>query len=113
MEVDLDVIQQEPISLVDVKEKLEAIKKSKKELGFRAEKVQTYLNEVVETKKKENDHIIKELENLNITRLKAKHIIKIADLRPESVDSLKSLFAGEPVTLKNEEMEKIVKIVND
>ena len=62
-------------------------------------------------KKKESDEIRKKLEDLNISRLKDKHIAKIIDIQPKDMDSLKSLFTGETISLKQEELQKVLECI--
>ena len=50
---------------------------------------------------------------LNISRLKDKHINKIVDLLPNDVDDLKSILSGENLTLKQEDLTKIVETIKN
>ena len=83
-----------------VKKEIDKIEKRTKELAPRTEKTKEYLNKFVKMKKKESDELRKKLEDLNIPRLKDKHIAKIIDIQPKDMDSLKSLFSGETISLK-------------
>ena len=110
--VEIDIIEQKPVSLVDVKEMLENAKKNTKELNFRAEKVYTYLQEFVTIKEKNAYEFHKKISDLGIQRLKDKYIVKIIDVMPEDLDSLKALFAGEAISLKQDEIKQILDILN-
>jgi len=108
--MELEIQDQKPITMAEVAEKLEATKKAKKELNFRATKVAEYVNEFG-GKKKKVDELYKKIEELNIPRLKDKHIIKIIDIQPENVEALKAVMSGEDTTLKAEDMSKIVELI--
>ena len=108
---DLEIISEKPFSLVDMKEKLAEIKKRDKELNFRAKKTEDYLNIMAKIKPNKAKELKDEIENLKIIRLKERHIIKIIDLLPKDLDSLKTIFANESVTIKPEELSSILNIV--
>ena len=104
----MTLVEQKPITMVELNDKLENIKKERKELNFRAEKVHAYLQDFVTLKKKDAEAIYKKLSGLGIQRLREKHIIKIIDIMPEDAESLKILFSGESITLKQEEIKQIL-----
>jgi DNA-directed RNA polymerase subunit F len=108
--VDLDIIEQKPVSMVDLFHKLDSIKTGGKELNFRAEKVHAYLADFANVKKEDMEAIHARLTALEIQRLRDKHIIKIIDVMPQDADSLKAIFAGE-VSLKQEEVDKILEAI--
>lgn len=103
---EIEVIEEKPLALAEVKEKLEKVEKRDKEMTARAEKVKTYLNKF--TGKEKIDELRKKLEGLNISRLKPRHINKIIDLMPEDSGSLRAVFAGENITLKQEDLNRIL-----
>ena len=109
--MDIETIEQKPMSISEVKEKLESIKKDKKELNFRATKVYEYTNDAAPKKKKEVDELYKKIEELNIPRLRDRQIIKIIDIMPEDVEVLKTVLSGEGVTLKAEDLTKIFEMI--
>ena len=92
-----------------MKGNIDAMKKRDKELNFRAKKVEEYLNNV--TKTKTYKELKKELESAGITRLKEKHITLIINILPTDIDSLRTILSGENLTLKQEDLDKIMKIV--
>ena len=108
---DLRVIDETPISSIELKEKLEAIKKRDKEIGNRATKTVEYLNTFVNLKPKDAEEIKKKVINLNIPRLRDRHIVKIIDIMPQDIESLKLLFTGENVTIKQEDLNKILEAI--
>lgn len=107
---ELDIVSEVPLTMADVKFRLEAIKKEKKELNFRAEKVLEYANSFVTLKEKEFEDVKKELNDLGIGRLKEKNIAKIIDVMPEDMESLKIIFTSENLTLKQDDLTKILEV---
>ena len=94
--------------MAELKDKLEDIKKRDKELNERAQKTQDYLNKFVKLKEKEALKLKDEVTNLKIPRLKDKHIIKIIDVVPKDMDSLKLIFSAENITIKQEDLQRIL-----
>ena len=107
----IEVINEMPLTMAEMKEHLQVIEKRDKELNARAKKVKTYLDHFTKVKKDKINEIKKQLETLNITRLKDRHIEKIIDLLPEDLTSMRAIFTGENVTLKQEDLQKILDIV--
>jgi len=104
---EIQVIEEVPLTLIDLKEKLETIKKSR-ELSFRGNKTLGYLQQFVKTSKKDAEELRKKLNGLEILRLKDKHITKIIDIHPEDQESLKVILSGDNVTVKQEDMKKVL-----
>ena len=105
---EIETIKEKALSLVEVNSLLDKIKKRDKELGQKGQKTQEYINKMVKIDEKKAKEIKSKLEKTELQRLKQKHIVKIIDVMPKDVDSLKSLFASEPITLKQEELIKIL-----
>lgn len=108
---EIEVINQTPMALYELKERLSEIKKRDKELSFRAKKTEEYLNVLLKTKEKKLNELKEQLTKLEISRLKPMHIIKIVDILPKDMDSLKIIFSGEATTIKQEDMSKILDTV--
>jgi DNA-directed RNA polymerase subunit F len=104
-------IEQRAVTLSEVKETLESLKKEKKELNFRAERVYEYAGEFNTLKKKQADELFEKIKALNVPRLQDRHIIKIIDVMPESVEAIKATLNGENITLKNDDVMKIVEAI--
>ncbi len=103
------ILNEIPISMHDLKQELASIKKRDKELNFRANKTEEYLNHFTDFKNAEK--LEQDLTKLNIPRLKDQHIKKIIDILPKSVDELKILIQGYPISVNNENLKKIVETV--
>ncbi|MCK5283072.1 MAG: hypothetical protein KAK00_06690 [Nanoarchaeota archaeon] len=103
------IISEKPISMAEVKSEIEKIKKRDKELSFRAERAEEYLNQFAH---KNTIKLIESLKKLNLTRLKDEHIVKIADLMPKTVEQLKIILQGYTITLTKDNIKSIVDEVN-
>lgn len=107
-----EIIKEHPISLVEMKKEIEDIRKRDKELGFRSTKTEDYLNHFVTLTLKKAEELKSSLEALKINRLKEEFIVKIIDTMPATVDELKTLLQGYVVTINQEDMKKVVDVVN-
>ena len=108
-----EILNQHPISMVEIKAELEKIKKRDKELNFRSTKTEEYVNQFVEYDNKVYDDIRKKIEDLKISRLKPEMLVKILDLLPETIDDFKAILQGFVVSLSKEDMKKIIQIIKD
>lgn len=107
------IIEEKPITMVQLKADLEKNKKNLGELNFRATKTEEYLDQFLEIKVKDGEELIKSLNALKIPRLRDAHIYKIIDLMPTKVDLVKLLFQGTPLTISEDSCKKIVKVVEE
>ncbi len=107
----VEIINESPLTMAELKEKLESVKKRDKELKTRALKTQEYLNNFVDVKSKDALKIKEEIAKLEIPRLKDRHIAKVIDLMPKDLETLKLIFVGENITLKQDDFEKILKVL--
>lgn len=108
-----EIIQQEPITMIEVKKSLADIKKRDGELNFRANKAEEYLNDFVTLGVDKAKELKKKLNALKISRLKEDQIIKIIDLLPNKVDDLKVILSGYTLTLSKKDMEAVVGVVQE
>ena len=109
--MDIEVLEQTSIPMPLLKSKLEGLKTNSKELNFRAAKVLEYLTEFTPLDEKQAQELKKKILEANIPRLKEKHIDKIIDIMPENVDDIKSILIGENITIKPEDLTKILGII--
>ncbi|MDD5253882.1 MAG: hypothetical protein PHG05_02140 [Candidatus Nanoarchaeia archaeon] len=108
----IEVIEEIPLTLVEIREKLAQVEKRDKELNFRAIKTKEYLSTFTKSQElKKVDGLKQKIKELNIPRLKERHIVKIVDIMPQDMDGLKILFVGENITIKNEDLEKILQVI--
>ncbi|MBS3141024.1 hypothetical protein J4405_02670 [Candidatus Woesearchaeota archaeon] len=102
--LDIEIIEEKPVTKYEVKEFLDTVKKRDKELSERALKTHdNLLLEKVDYKK-----VKEEIEKLQIPRLKDRHVVKIIDIMPKDLESVNALFVGENITLSQENMQKIL-----
>ena len=106
-----EILNEVPMSMAQIKDELDRIKKRDKELNFRATKTEDYLNQVVTIK--DADALFKKLVGLNVPRLKEQHICKIIDVLPKTADDLKVVLQGYTLTVNNANLKKIVDAINE
>jgi len=106
----MEISKEKPLTLQETKECLDTIKSRDKDLNFRSKKVEEYLN-IISKNRKTMPHLKEDLEKLNIQRLKENHIVKIINILPKNLDSLRVILAGENLTLKQEDLTKILETV--
>tara|TARA_Y100000310_G_C20062585_1_gene525671 strand:- start:57 stop:392 length:336 start_codon:yes stop_codon:yes gene_type:complete len=104
------IIEENPVTLSSLKDKLKAIEKEGK-LSFRGEKTKNYVENFELLSSKDSKKFSKEIKNLSIPRLRERHIVKILDVMPKDLDSLKILLSGETLTINSEDMKKILDVI--
>ncbi|RME55296.1 hypothetical protein D6777_01015 [Candidatus Woesearchaeota archaeon] len=108
---DYEIVNEKPVTLVEVKELLKTVEKRDTELTFRANKTKEYLGSFTDKKLKDVKELYQKIQELNIPRLKDRHIVKIIDIHPVDMDSLKAVLSAETITLKEEDLKKILAIL--
>lgn len=108
---DIKIMEEKPLTLAELKEKLDVIEKRDKDISFRANKTKEYLNAFSIKKLKEVETLKKKIEELNVPRLKDRHIAKIIDISPKDMDSLRLLLSGEAITVRDEDLKKILSLL--
>jgi len=108
-----EIISEKPITVTELKQEIDKIKKRDKEPNFRVGKTEDYVNQFVNLSKAEEEDLIQKLEKLNIPRLKDVHIIKIVDILPKTVEDLKIILQGYTITVNNDNIKKVVDVVKD
>ncbi len=107
----MKIMNETPMSIAEVKEELERIKKRDGELNFRANKTEDYINQL-DIDSEESKKLMKKIMDLKIPRMKEQHAAKIADLMPKHIEELKVIIQGYPISVSNENLKKIVDLVN-
>ena len=82
------------------------------ELNFRANKTFDYVKEFELKPVKEIEEIKDKITELNVPRLKPAIIYKILDLMPKTVEELKVVLLNSTITVTNENLKKIIEILN-
>jgi len=108
-----EIISEQPMPMVDVLNALDKIKAKEKELNYRAQRTDEYVRQFMSIDKKKAKELIEKLNNLKITRLRDIHIYKIVDLMPMSVEDLRAILQAYTITIKAEDLKKIVAVVNE
>ena len=107
------LIEENPVTLVDLKADLEKIEKRDKELNYRANKAKEYIHNFVDLTTEKKEELQKKLIALDMVRLKEVHIIKIIDFLPKDVDDLKVILQAYTVNMPKKDMESIIAIVKE
>lgn len=107
------IISEEPMSVYDLKKAIHAIKARDKELGFRAQKTEEYLDHFATLSDKDAEELKKKIEELNISRLRQEHICKLLDVLPADQDDVKSVLQGYSLTITNENLKKIADVIKE
>ncbi len=107
-----DVISETPVTFSELKDHLKKIEEREKELNFRANKTKEYLNMAATLKLKEAKDLKKKITELNVLRLKDKQIVKLLNILPQDMDSLKMVLSSESVTSK-EDLKKILDLLKE
>tara|TARA_Y100000310_G_scaffold345249_1_gene463110 strand:- start:2405 stop:2740 length:336 start_codon:yes stop_codon:yes gene_type:complete len=106
---ELKVLDEKPVGFSQLKDMLTKLEKNK-ELSYRGEKTKEYLSNFTPLTKKEYTDFAKKIQKLDIPRLKDRHITKILDILPKDMDSIKALFSGETITIKDEDLKRILDV---
>jgi len=106
----LEVINENSLNIYELKDKMDSIKKRDGALTPRGIKTYNYISKFV---KKDFKKLKEKLIELNISRLKDKHINKIIDILPKDIEELKSILSGENLTLKQEDLTKIIETIKN
>jgi len=108
-----NVESREPISLAELKDHIEMVSERDEELNYRAGKTEEYVNEFAQIDKETYEELFEAINDLDVPRLKDKHIIKIIDFLPKTTDDLDVILEGYPLTINDERKEDIVETVTD
>lgn len=106
------IIQEEPLTMMEVSNYLKKIKKRDETLNLRSQKTEEYVNHFTRLNKKDYSEKEKQIADLNIPRLKQSNIKKILDMMPDDAAQLKSLFQGQVITISDANAKKIVDILH-
>ena len=107
-------IEEQPVSLVEVRNILHDAEKRYEELNYRSGKAKDFLDNFnIELTIKKKEELSKKLIDLNLTRLKDIHITKIIDFLPKNVDDLKIIMQAYPVSFPKKDQDAILGVVKD
>jgi DNA-directed RNA polymerase subunit F len=100
------VLETDPISVAEVKEILENFAEDH-ELNYEQNLTLDHVIKFSKLEVEESNKLIGELEEV----VKKKYAIKITDMLPQDLADLRLLFAKERIPIKNEDLKKILEIV--
>jgi len=106
-----EILNEAPLSTIELKGILKKNQKTDEELNFRAGKALDYLDQFTKLKPAEYKKFYKKIEDLKVTRLKDVHIIKILDILPTTAEEVKSVMQGYPVSLTATDQKKIAEVI--
>ena len=108
----IEILNENTLNLAELKDKLDSVKKRDENFNVRSMKTYDYINKFLKkTDDKKIEDIKKKLSAVDIGRLKERHIIKLIDIMPADLESLKLILTGEEVTLKLEDLTKIIEVI--
>ena len=107
----IEILEEKPLTMAQMKDELTAIRKRDGELNFRANKTEEYLNHFGKVNSKKADEQIEALNKLGVPRLKDSHIAKIVDLSPSNLEQLKAALQGYVLSVSDENLKKILAVV--
>ncbi|PIN74428.1 hypothetical protein COV20_00170 [Candidatus Woesearchaeota archaeon CG10_big_fil_rev_8_21_14_0_10_45_16] len=110
----IQFIEEKPVCLVEVQGIMKNLEKRDPELNYRSVKTKDFLENfppsLSAAKEKE---LYQKLVDLNLTRLKEEHIIKIIDFLPTSVNDLKAVLQAYPLSMPKKDQDAIVAVVKE
>ncbi|MBS3150468.1 hypothetical protein J4425_01525 [Candidatus Woesearchaeota archaeon] len=108
----IEILNESTLNLADLRDRLELVKKRDTEFNTRSMKTYDYIKKFLKDDKKVKD-IKEKLSGVNVGRLKERHINKIIDVRPRNIDEIKAILSGENLTLKQEDLNKILEAIKN
>ena len=99
---EIKLIKEHPLTMPEVKKLIE-----KKE-SPKIKKTLDYINKFTKLSQKQVKDIKEKINKLGLTRLKEKTTAKIIDIQPKDPDSLKLILSQENLTMKQEDIKKIL-----
>ena len=105
----LEDIEPEPVTLTEVKNILKKIEKERKELLYEQKIALEHANKFAKLPEKKIKGLITDLKSLDF--IQDVHAYKIADLLPVTEDDIKTIFAKERITLKENDIKRVLDIV--
>ncbi len=97
-------IEMEPISMIEAKKIVETSKEEKEE-----KEIIDFIKRFAKLDVKKADELRKDLEGLEILRMKPEYITKIIDLLPEDVSDINKIFID--VSLDENETNKLLETI--
>ena len=106
-----EILSEEPLNLIEVKRIMSKIKKRDEELNFRASRLENYLNHYAKMTQKDAQALHKEIEDLQVPRLKKEHIDALVTFLPRSPEDFKVVMQSFSITINKENREKLLEAI--
>lgn len=106
------IISEKAIDIYEAQEQLAEIETRDGELSFRSQKTKEYLDDISQMDIKAAKAAREAILALEIPRFKDEYVSKILDVKPLSVNDLKQLIIAFGVTVKDDNLKKIIAILN-
>ena len=103
----MEVLSSKPVSLSEAKEIFEKRKKEEEELGYEQQQTLEYSEKFAKHSAKDAESLVKGL--MKNKKLNEETAIKIADIMPKNVETLKAILLKDKVELSEEELGEIHK----
>ena len=107
----MEIIEESPITMIDLSSEIAKIRKRDEEVNFRVGKVEEYLHHFVKLKPSQAKELKQILEKLNVPRLRDVHISKLIDILPTSADDVKVILEGYTITITKTNCDAIAKAI--
>lgn len=107
------ILGEEPLTQVEVRAIMNKVEQRDEELSYVGKKVKEHLYAFVNITEEQKKEVYDKLLALDNKRLKEEHYVKIIDFLPKTVDELKTVLQGYPLSLPKKDQEAIVAIVKD
>ena len=107
VDIEYEITKEEFVPICKAKDILDKVeeKNYEQKLAFEHAKKFTKIK-ITEAKK-----LIKELEALNLRKLKHEHMIKIVDMVPASLEDLKVMFLHADIPFNDEELQQMMDVI--
>ncbi len=109
----IKLLSEQSLCMAEMKDKINDIEKRDEKLSARGQKAKEYIgySNVLDIKK--SAELKDKLSKLEISRLKERHFNKIVDIMPRDEDMIKAIFVGENITIRPEDIAKILETINE
>ncbi|MBS3118997.1 hypothetical protein J4417_04980 [Candidatus Woesearchaeota archaeon] len=108
-----EFLEEKPLTMAEVAAEIKDIERRDTELDFRSNKTKEYLEMVEIISEDKAKKLKKKIEELNFTRLKEVHIVKLIDLLPQTADEVKVILQAYSLNLSKKDMESLAEAIKE
>lgn len=101
--------KEELVSLAEVKKILTIVEKERKELQYEQRIALEHANKFAHLSMTKTKQLINDLIKIDV--IEPNHAYKIADILPQTADDIKTIFAKERISLKDDVINKIIETI--